>query len=275
MKKISSESISNEYLYVNSCGCEHLYGQDIGSLRPNGRIDYHLLYISEGCCYITENNKEIAAPAGSVIVYLPRERQEYKFHADIDSTSYFIHFTGTACNELLTKFNLASERTYFIGKSTQIENAFNQLIDEFHLKLPFYEYQCHSHLLVILSLISRRIAYSQNKGELHSKKIIEESCRFMYANYSKNIPISQYAKMCNLSESRFSHLFKQCTDSSPSQYILNIKIQRAKELLENTNLSLLQISDIIGMKSQNYFSRIFKKHTKISPLKYRNIQSNL
>lgn len=273
MKKISSEALSNEYLYVNSCGCEHLYGQDIGSLRPNGRIDYHLLYISEGCCYVTENNVEIAVPAGSVIVYLPKERQEYKFHADINSTSYFIHFTGTACNELLTKFNLIGKRTYFVGKSAQIENAFNQLIDEFHLKLPFYEYQCHSYLLVILSLISRKIAYSQNKRELHSKKVIEESCRFMHANYSKNITISEYAKMCNFSESRFSHLFKQHTGLSPSQYILNIKIQRAKELLENTDLSLLQISEIIGMQSQNYFSRIFKKCTKMSPLQYRNIQS--
>ena len=158
MKKTSSEAISNEYLHVNSCGCEHLYGQDIGSLRPNGRIDYHLLYISEGCCYITENNVDIAVPAGSVIVYLPQERQEYKFHSDINSTSYFIHFTGTACNELFKIFNLASKRVYFIGKSTQIENAFIQLIDEFHLKLPFYEYQCQSHLLVILSMISRRMS---------------------------------------------------------------------------------------------------------------------
>lgn len=275
MKKTSSEALSNEYLHVNSCGCEHLYSQDVGSLRPNGRIDYHLLYIAEGSCYVIENNVEIVVPAGSVIIYLPKERQEYKFHSGINSTSYFIHFTGTACTELLEKFNLVNERIYFVGKSTQIENAFNQLIDEFRLKLPFYEYQCHSHLLVILSLITRRIAYAQNKTELRSKKIIEESCRYMYTNYSKNLPISEYAKMCNFSESRFSHLFKQHTGLSPSQYILNIKIQRAKELLENTDISLLQISEIIGMQNQNYFSRIFKKHTKMSPLKYRNMQADL
>lgn len=273
MKNMSSETLSNEYLHVNSCGCEHLYNQNIGSLRPNGRIDYHILYISEGCCYVTENNVEIAAPAGSVIVYLPKERQEYKFYSDVNSTSYFIHFSGTACDELLKKFNLANGRIFFIEKNIQIENAFNQLVDEFHLKLPFYEYSCHSYLLVILSLISRRIMYSQNSTEVRSNKLIEEASRYMYANYSKNISISEYAKMCNLSESRFSHLFKQHTGSSPTQYILNMKIQRAKELLENTDLPILQISEMVGMQSQNYFSRIFKKHTGMSPLKYRISQS--
>ena len=271
MKKMSSEALSNEYLHVNSCGCEHLYGQNIGSLRPNGRIDYHILYISEGCCYVTENGVETAAPAGSVIIYLPNERQEYMFYSDVKSTSYFIHFTGTACNELLKKFNLSNGRIFYIGKSTQIESALNQLIDEMHLKLPFHEYQCHSYLLIILSLISRIISYSQSKTELRSKKLIEESCRYMFANYSKNISISEYAKMCNLSESRFSHLFKQHTGLNPTQYIINIKIQRAKELLENTDLPILQISEIIGMQSQNYFSRIFKKHTGMSPSKCRNL----
>ena len=269
----NTEAISDEYLHVNHCGCNHLGGRDIGSLRPDGRVDYHILYIAEGCCYVTEKGKEIAAPAGSVVVYLPHERQEYKFYADTTSTSYFIHFSGTACAQLMEKFGLAKGRIFNIGKSSGIENAFNQLIDEFHLKLPFHEYSCHSYLLVILSLISRKMTYLQENAALHSKKLIEQTCRYMYTDYSKNIPIAQYAEICNLSESRFSHLFKEHMGTSPARYILNIKIQRAKELLENTDLSVLQISEIIGMQTQNYFSRIFKKHTGISPLRYRATQS--
>lgn len=52
-------------------------------------------------------------------------------------------FSETACDELLNKFNLANGRIFFIGKNSQIENALNQLVDEFHLKLYFYEYSCH------------------------------------------------------------------------------------------------------------------------------------
>lgn len=268
MKTKSSEAISNEYLHINACDCQQFCKHDLGSFRPNGRIDYHILYIAKGCCYVTENNEEIAAPEGSVIVYLPKERQEYKFYSGTESTSYFIHFSGTWCAELMQKFNLTNQRIFFVGKSTQLISLYNHLIDEFHLKLPFYEYSCQSHLLNILAMTSRKI---KHKTLNHTKKSIQEVCRQMYANYASNLPIQYYADMCNLSESRFSHLFKEQTGQSPITYIINIKIERAKELLENTDLSILQISEMLGMQSQNYFSRIFKKYTSFSPLKYKEV----
>ena len=45
---------------------------------------------------------------------------------------------------------------------------------------------------------------------------------------------------------------------------------KAKELLETTHMPISQISDIVGMQNQNYFSRIFKKHMKMSPMQWRN-----
>jgi len=56
---------------------------------------------------------------------------------------------------------------------------------------------------------------------------------------------------------------------------LNIRIEKAKALLENTDLSISEISDMTGMQSQHYFSRIFKKYTNISPSEYRKIQKGL
>lgn len=72
-------------------------------------------------------------------------------------------FSETACDELLNKFNLANGRIFFIGKNSQIENALNQLVDEFHLKLYFYEYSCHSYLLVILILFQEELLIQKNK----------------------------------------------------------------------------------------------------------------
>lgn len=266
MKIQSSEKISTEYLDINSCGCQHFHWLDMGSLRPNGRVDYHILYIAKGCCYVTESNEEIAAPEGSVIIYLPHERQEYKFYSDKESTSYFIHFSGTGCEELIEKFDLASKRIFYVGKSSQLINLYQNLIDDFQLKQPYFEYSCRGYLLTILAVISRK---SKHKALNHTKKSIEEVCRQMHTNFASNMPMQYYANICNLSESRFSHIFKEQTGESPMSYILNIKIESAKELLENTDLSILQISEMVGMQSQNYFSRIFKKYTSYSPLKYR------
>ena len=137
MTEISNERLSSEYLTVNSCGRQHLYKKDTGSFRPNGRIDYHILYISEGRCFVTVNGKTTEAGAGSVIVFLPKQAQDYKFYKADGSVSYYVHFSGTACKSILKELSLDKENIFYIGKSLTLERAFNTMIDEYHKKMKF------------------------------------------------------------------------------------------------------------------------------------------
>lgn len=258
---------SYEYLHINTCGCDELYGFDTGSVRPNGRPDYHILYIAEGICFANVDGKNVEAPKGSVIIFLPYERQDYHFRGDIPSKSYYIHFDGSVCHELLDSY---TERIFYIGKNANIERLLDTMIDEFKLKLLSWESACQGQLLNIISLISRKINLILNNSNPTSNDKITDICNVMYSNSEKDITIPEYAQMCNLSESRFSHLFKKNTGVSPIQYILNIRIEKAKALLEHTDLPIAEISDMTGMQSQHYFSRIFKKYTNMSPSEYRN-----
>lgn len=270
MKMISTEQRSDRYLHVNSCGCQRLYGVNAGSYRPAGRIDYHILYIAKGCCFLTLQGKQVEAPEGSVVVYLPFECQKYRFDKSIDSKSYYIHFSGSACEELMATFALTNQNVFFVGKSTTLTNLFDALIDEFHLKLDFYEETCQSLLLHILSAIARKVSDKSDKN-LSVGKRIKEVCRYIYANYAKELPVSELAALCYLSESRFSHLFKERVGISPARYVLGAKIEMAKELLKNTDFSIARISEQVGMPNQNYFSRMFKKQIGITPSEFRKI----
>ncbi len=270
MDLISSEALSTEYLTVNSCGCQKLYDMDIGSYRPDGRVDYHILYIYEGSCYVTINNETTIAPAGTVIIFLPFQKQDYKFFKKDKSISYFIHFTGTACEKLMEEMKLDEQNIFHLGKSLHLQKLFNLLIDEFHQKQKYSKYRLQGLLLEILSLIARKNSIMPF-GDPVKRKKLNEACSFMYSNFSKDYSISYYAQMCNLSDSRFSHLFTEMVSVSPKQYLINIRIEAAKELLVNSDLTILQISEAVGILDQNYFSRIFKKQTGVSPTKYRKM----
>ncbi len=259
---------SYDYLRVNSCGMQDLYGFDSGSLRPHGRVDYHILYITEGVCFVKMNGETVEAKAGAVILFLPYEVQDYSFKGEIRSKSYFIHFDGEICKSL---FSGLSERIYYIGTNAKIDKSFESLVEEFHMRLLSWENVCQGLLLNIISLMTREINYIKNNSNLTSNSKIAEVCNAMHTNFTSNVTVPEYAAMCNLSESRFSHLFKKNTGVSPVRYIMNIRIAKARELLENTPLSMSQISDMTGMQSQHYFSRIFKKHTGYSPSEYRRL----
>ena len=121
MQVRSTEAVSEEYIHLNSCGCQHLSGKDISLLRPNGRVDYHILYITEGVCFVTLDGVTHAATAGSLIFFFPGERQNYAFRADIPSTSYYLHFSGTSPAVLLGKIERGEKRIFPIGKSATVE----------------------------------------------------------------------------------------------------------------------------------------------------------
>ena len=112
----SSEYKSAEPLCVNSCDCQHLSGRDIGSFREKGRVDYHILFITEGSLFVKENGIEQEVTKGNIVIYRPFEVQNYYVKAEIKTTSYYVHFSGTECEKILSGFRLL-KRVVNIGKS--------------------------------------------------------------------------------------------------------------------------------------------------------------
>jgi transcriptional regulator GlxA family with amidase domain len=74
--------------------------------------------------------------------------------------------------------------------------------------------------------------------------------------------------------SKFRKVFKQVTGLSPNQYYLNLRLNKAKALLVNTDLSIVEISNLTGFENLFYFSNYFKKKNGVSPILYRNNKRN-
>lgn len=258
----------SDLIYVSSCNSQNIYGVDTGSLRPDGRGDYHILYISKGSCFVNLHGKEYEVKEGSIILYLPYEYQEYIYKKDIKTKSYFVHFQGSICESLFKDYE---ERIMYIGKNAKTERLFESLVEEYQLKMMGYEEICASMLLTIISYITREKNCISKNLNISSNEKIAEACAEIRKNFYKTFLISDYAKMYNMSESRFSHLFKLMTGTSPNKYVNEIRIEKAKEMLINTNYPICEIAQRIGMQSQSYFSKNFKKHTMYSPIEYREM----
>jgi iron complex transport system substrate-binding protein len=102
----------------------------------------------------------------------------------------------------------------------------------------------------------------------------EQALQYLHEHYTESITLDMLASMLDCSASHLSRLFKQKVECSPIEYMIRLRIGRARHLLVHTNAALQDIAASIGYVDVYYFSRIFKKHTGLSPLKYRDRESS-
>ena len=267
---ISTERSSAAYsLLLNSCGIEQFFGRRGHCLRPKGRVDYHILYIHSGACHVHVGDAWHAAEVGSIVLFRPGERQEYRFQPEDQSISYYIHFTGRDCETILKRLNLWQNFILPMGKSKEFEAVFEKMLLEYTMKRPAFEDACASYLLQLLVLISRRHAPMESGVQKEQAQKIEQVLMKMYDSLEKELSITELAKSCYMSVGHFCHLFKNVVGISPHGYMAYLRIEKAKDLLANTDRSVAEISAATGFSDQNYFSRYFKKRTGYSPSEYR------
>lgn len=104
--------------------------------------------------------------------------------------------------------------------------------------------------------------------EIISDKVIE----YMKAHIDGVISVDDICTELHYNRSYIYRQFKKTTENSIMSYFVKMKINKAKELLRNTDMSISDISSKLSFDNPNYFSKVFKKNTGYSPLNYRKIK---
>lgn len=267
----TTQRISDEYICVNSCGEQVLDTRDYDTIRPDGRIDFGIQYIETGRCTFEDNGEIRVAEAGSLLLHFPKVRQHYSFKKEDKTHLFWAHFSGSAC-EILEP--LREDRTVLVKISDvkEFNRIFHMLINTSYELKPYYETVRRGFLLAVLGIILR-----DKDGRARSKSGqpnsgLERVISYINIHFYNPIDLEKYAAMCYVSKSRFLHMFKEYTGLSPYRYQLNMRMERAAELLTYTSVGVAECSEAVGFKDPSYFCRIFKKYTGQSPMLYRKQQ---
>lgn len=108
-----------------------------------------------------------------------------------------------------------------------------------------------------------------NKRAEKSKTIIETAKDYIRDNFHKDISLDDISRAVNISPYYFSKIFKEETGENFIEYLTNIRIDKAKELLSGTEYSMKEICSMVGYSDPNYFSRSFKKHVGVTPTEFK------
>ena len=113
------------------------------------------------------------------------------------------------------------------------------------------------------------LAYMKQPQCARDTSLIGEIRRYVQRNYASDVTEDLLCERFSCSKSYFSHGFKKNTGKTFRQYLTDLRIDHAKQLLERSSLTVTQIAFSVGFNDSNYFSNVFKSRVGVSPRKYR------
>jgi len=265
----TTDKTSSDYLALNSCGIEMISAYDRGSERPDGRRDYHILYVERGICHVRMEGVWQAVSEGGIILFRPGEPQIYYYDKQDESISHYLHFTGVGCGELLEQLGIGELRIFMMGRVKEYEEISERMTYEYSVRSRFWESFCAAYLHEMLNIIARHYERRNESFNQLSERRINAACRRIYENLAAVPDADTLAAEFCLSRSRFTHLFREVTGKSLTEFVQSLRMTRAAELLVSSELSVREVAEAVGIFDQNYFSRCFSKHIGISPREYR------
>lgn len=111
-------------------------------------------------------------------------------------------------------------------------------------------------------------------GSKTDREEIKKVIRFLENNYKKNISLGTVAELVNLNEAYLSYVFSKEMGKTFTDYLTEVRIEKAKEYLKTSNLKVYEISEEVGYNDEHYFNKVFRKTTGKTPLEYRRENKN-
>lgn len=266
----TSEQVYSGYLRVNACGKQWVDPAEHEIPPRNSRIDYSVCYTLSGGIYSKTDDIVTPVPEGSLVLFPPHVMQDCGFKEDENTVIMWSHFSGAA-TELLSDLDVTKPTIIPIVDRMQFESAFEKMTTAYYKKSPYAETLCAGYMAVLLALIAQNSLQNNDIQLSPRNENLELVLNLMHGEYNQPIDIKKYANICCISEDHFIRLFKAYTGIPPYHYQLRLRVERAKEMLEHTSVSVTECAEIVGFGSIAHFSRVFKKFTGHPPSYYKKL----
>lgn len=153
---------------------------------------------------------------------------------------------------------------------TEADDALTQLVTELHRHDVGSAYICKGLLLRIFKIMSTRYAFSLSREQRATMTwvIFDEVSEYMHHHYA-HMSIQDLVQQFHFQEDYFNRLIKSKTGMTYSAYIQSIRLEKAKQLLQTTPMTIDAVAEAVGYHNKGYFYKIFTQQNGMTPMQYR------
>lgn len=256
------------------------------SMEPNVHDFYEMVYMKKGNAVFEIAGQPVPIGPNDIIIIKPK--QYHKFIVKSESGCEFIVLNFKFENQKNDEYsevsledflNFVSSKetgpfiTLKVSQKNEIITLLNRILKERENNDIGSEFLNYLLVLELFVLISRALKMEWENSIKHKspklKELIRISVNYINNNFERDISLGDIAKFVFLSPSYFTRAFKEEMRISPISYLLKVRVERAKELLADTDQKISDIALSVGFSNQQRFNEIFKKYTNLTPLQYR------
>lgn len=241
---------------------------------PHKHLRIEINYVKRGNCVLHMDNESVCFREGEMMII--SSEVNHVFEAGPEGTtlmqleflpeilSKFNQNTGGETNNLAPVVIFSEEnRLIKIVNNIRIMRAVQSIVNELEFKNHYYQYLVIMHYAELLILIYRYM--DESYLPICTNESLKKAISYIRLNYQTEMAITDVAEHSGISERYLRKLFAQHLNLSPLDYLNQVRINKSIELLRNTEMSVKEICFVCGFRSPQYFSRIFKQQTGVSP----------
>lgn len=258
------------------------FPQDATCMKLHRQTDMEILYVQEGRFSITVNSVQRTVGAGDIVIVNPNDSHSGIISTAQDKASYHMlkinleKLAGTAGEDLKRcALNLTEEKMKFINFIPADTAAKYRLYDFINTVITSTEFDNDAYRISafggICMLFSTLIinGYIQKTAEvlkyiMKKNAFVSDMLNYFEKNWNKPVTSKNAAKEFSYSQEYFCKIFRQNMGKTFSEFLVEIKIHKAKEYLDS-GVKAGQVMEMIGMNNYSYFYRSFKKFYGFSP----------
>ncbi len=257
-------------LYSDCCGIEKSYNEAKMALESRFFLGRNrVIFFNE--LNIEQNDKYFVLDIREELLVNLRLGNIDEINKKIDAL--FAHLREreiSAMNIYAIYIELSSLCISFIAENSY---TINEVLDMNPLDVSFENMVIDEVQAIVKKMYSSTINFITENKNKASKKVIEEAIKYIKSNYStESLCLKDIASSVYVNPTYLSSIFKKETGKTIHEYITDVRMNKAKELLDEGMCSLANVSERVGYTDPNYFSKCFKKYFGVSPSNYINMK---
>ncbi|MBO6127914.1 MAG: helix-turn-helix transcriptional regulator [Pseudobutyrivibrio sp.] len=260
-----SEYALNNLFYLDSFT---VFNYDYASFTERQNYNmYILLYTYEGTGELIYNDSRYELTEGTGILIDGNRYHKYTATSEHWKTAV-MHLNGLLLKDYYSLYSKNDNPTFNEPINSRVQSYLEEILKLYEETIPYREWHISSKINALLSYLLSLVSKTET-GENTLPDNLRYLIKYMDSNYSNNLSLDDLARFANVNKYYLSREFKKYTGFSPSDYLITLRINQAKLLLQTTKLTSIQIANEVGIYDQNNFIRLFKKKTGYTPIAFR------